>query len=343
MAVEYTLLMQKAKDGSAVKSSLADFGLAVCQIPWPSTKIKEPAKRSWPGKHGEDVFMPSVHKLEAYDLTVEFSHKGKLGADNLLNGTNRGKNGWSVVYAQNENGDDVTAQVQPWTCRKSYIKNGDGLGLSTGAVASTACIGFKSDGWPLKPGGVYTLSFSLVSGSDMGQMDVHLGKTWAWADMATNFVRVQPRLGFNRYSLKFTVSDAPATGDSLHVAFRPVMSGWPTGSGLELFDLKLEEGEVSETQWNPSPADADAGYFPQWWPAYTAYRHLRDYLIGMDGEGTELRVYDPYWRRGRQRVSLLSIDDFVPARSNADEVLTFTATFRVYDPITEIRLDYVGD
>lgn len=41
MAVEYTLLMQKTADGSAVKSSLDDFGFAVCDIPWPDEETEE--------------------------------------------------------------------------------------------------------------------------------------------------------------------------------------------------------------------------------------------------------------------------------------------------------------
>ena len=79
MAVEYSLLMQKTKVGSTVKSSLSDFGFAVSDIPWPSDKTQEVAKREWPGEHGEDAYVPpSGLKLQAYDLEVEFCYKGNI-------------------------------------------------------------------------------------------------------------------------------------------------------------------------------------------------------------------------------------------------------------------------
>lgn len=158
MAVEYSLLMQKTKDGSAVKSSLADFGFAVCDIPWPSDKTQEVAVRVWPGKHGEDAYVPPGGlKLQAYDLEVEFCYKGAVNT------------------------------------------------------------------------------------------------------------------------------------------------------------------------------------------AYTKYNALRNYLIGASGDGAELKIYDPYWKRGRTKVRLLEIGDLEPHRDNAGEVLPIKVKFRVADPMTEIKLDYVGD
>lgn len=158
MAVEYTFLMQKTTDGSAVKSSLSDFGFAVRDIPWPDEETEDVATRTWPGKHGEDAYIPpSGLKLQAYDVEVEFCYKGDVGT------------------------------------------------------------------------------------------------------------------------------------------------------------------------------------------AVDAYEALRDYLIGANGDGAELRVYDPYWRRGRQGLHVKKIGDFDPHRSNVDEVLPLKVTFRVTDPKTKITLVYVGD
>lgn len=79
MAVEYTLLMQKTKDGSAVKSSLSDFGFAIGEIPWPDEETEEVAVRTWPGEHGEDAYIPPGGlKLQAYDVEVEFFYKGVI-------------------------------------------------------------------------------------------------------------------------------------------------------------------------------------------------------------------------------------------------------------------------
>ncbi len=79
MAKEYTLLMQKTASGSQLKSSYDDFGFAVRDIPWPDVETQEPAKREWPGEHGEDVYIPaSGLRLQAYDLEVELLYKGEI-------------------------------------------------------------------------------------------------------------------------------------------------------------------------------------------------------------------------------------------------------------------------
>lgn len=79
MAVEYTLLMQKSAYGSVVKSSLDDFGFAVCAIPWPDEETEELATRKWPGEHGEDAYInPNGQTLQAYDVKIEFCYKGAV-------------------------------------------------------------------------------------------------------------------------------------------------------------------------------------------------------------------------------------------------------------------------
>ncbi len=76
MAVEYTLLMQKMADGSAMKSSLDDFGFVVCDIPWPDVETKKLKSRDWPGEDGEDVYIPSVLNVAAYDIEITLIYKG---------------------------------------------------------------------------------------------------------------------------------------------------------------------------------------------------------------------------------------------------------------------------
>lgn len=150
--------MQKTKAGSKVKSSLADFGFAVRDIPWQDEEVQEVATRMWPGEHGEDAYIPPGGlKLQAYEVEIEFCYKGAVNTANAK------------------------------------------------------------------------------------------------------------------------------------------------------------------------------------------YNALRDYLMGIAGDGAELRIYDPYWRRGRTKVYLKKISDRDPHRSDADDVLTLKATFRVTDPKTEITLNYVGD
>lgn len=151
MAVEYTLWMQKTNEESAVKDSLSAFGFAVCAIPWPAEETEDVAVRVWPGRHGEDTYIPpSGLKLKAYDIEVEFCYKGDVNT------------------------------------------------------------------------------------------------------------------------------------------------------------------------------------------AYVKYKALRNYLTGIDGSGGELKIYDPYWRRGRTKVYVKKIGDLDPHRSNVDEMLSAKVTFRVADPVTEI-------
>lgn len=158
MAVEYTLLMQKTTDGSTVKSSLVDFGFAVCDIMWPDDDVQDVAVRKWPGEHGEDAYIPpSGLKLQAYDVEMQFCYKGDVNT------------------------------------------------------------------------------------------------------------------------------------------------------------------------------------------AHAKYKALRDWLMGIDGSGAELSVYDPYWRKGYTKMYVKKFSDCDSHRSNIDEVLSMKVTFRVTDPITEIRLIYVGD
>lgn len=165
MATEYTLWMQKTKDGSAAKDSLSSFGFAVCDVPWPAEETQDVAVREWPGEHGEDAYIPPTGlKLKAYDLEVEFCWKDPLNA-----------------------GDNDTSA------------------------------------------------------------------------------------------------------------------------------------------------------------AYGAYRALRNYLTGIDGSGAELRIYDPYWRRGRTQVRVKRIGDLEPHRSNVDEVLACKVTFRVADPVTEVGVGTNSD
>lgn len=158
MAADYTLLMQKTTDGSAIKSSLTDFGFAVSEIPWPDEEAQDVAVREWPGEDGEDAYIPaSGLKLKAYDLEVKFIYKGNVNT----------------------------------------------------AMAKSAA--------------------------------------------------------------------------------------------------------------------------------------FRDYLIGAAGDGAELKLFDPYWGKGRTKARLLKITDIKAVRTNIDEGLTFKATFRIADPKTEITLAYVGD
>lgn len=85
--------------------------------------------------------------------------------------------------------------------------------------------------------------------------------------------------------------------------------------------------------------------------AYSALTNFRDFLIGTaatyvtingtstlaDG-GASLDLYFPYTGIGRTKCYLKQFSDGEFVQSNKDDVLEFTATFRVTDPITSITL-----
>ena len=71
-------------------------------------------------------------------------------------------------------------------------------------------------------------------------------------------------------------------------------------------------------------------------------RSFLDYLTGRDGGGAEMMVYDTYTMIGRQHVRLVSVSDDVFYRQESDgDVVVFAVTFKVNDPMTDIKLSKV--
>lgn len=76
---DHTLLMQKGD--AKVKSTLADFGMATGDIPWPATiKVKDLGVVDCPGESGERTHFPDQLSFEAYDLEFELKYRGELGS-----------------------------------------------------------------------------------------------------------------------------------------------------------------------------------------------------------------------------------------------------------------------
>lgn len=68
-------------------------------------------------------------------------------------------------------------------------------------------------------------------------------------------------------------------------------------------------------------------------------RGFLDYLTGRDGAGSNLSVYDTYTKVGRQGVYVKGVKQDVFVRNTSEgDVVVFTVTFRVSDPMTEIVL-----
>ena len=68
-------------------------------------------------------------------------------------------------------------------------------------------------------------------------------------------------------------------------------------------------------------------------------REFLDYLTGKSDAGAELAVYDTFTKIGRQRVRFVSVDDDIFYRqSEYGDVVVFSVTFKVNDPVTDITL-----
>lgn len=352
MTDKNTLLVQKA--GGEVKSSLADFGFAVCGIEWPELEAHELTTRKWPGEHGEDAYIPpNGLKFAAYDVEVELCFRGLIHTANLLNGTADGISNWNVKGADKDaNAVELTTYN---TNRNSVHADYKGLGALVGGKDIYSCkCAYRANGWNFAPERTYTLSFTLNAGADISpkaegaeyapQIQVYLSKSTAWGEMFTNFVSIaQFKRGVNRIAVQLTTkTDTPLVGDSFNVCINfeyGALADFAEAAAIEITDLKLEENAVVNPEWTPSLADCTSGKFAKWTPALLAYKYFRDYLTGLDGIGGELKIYSAYCGRGGQGAYVKKIEASEVYSSNIDEILPCTVTFRVTDPITDVKLD----
>jgi hypothetical protein len=64
-----------------------------------------------------------------------------------------------------------------------------------------------------------------------------------------------------------------------------------------------------------------------------------DYLTGRDGDGAEFMVYDTYTKIGRQHMRFVSVgEDIFHREIESGDVIVFSVTFKVNDPVTDITL-----
>src|SRR3712207_7097813 len=70
--------IQKIKDGSTIKETIADFDIYCSAMPFKLyAEAKEPSKREWQDEHGDDEYIPADGlKMKAYFMDVEFCCTG---------------------------------------------------------------------------------------------------------------------------------------------------------------------------------------------------------------------------------------------------------------------------
>lgn len=121
------------------------------------------------------------------------------------------------------------------------------------------------------------------------------------------------------------------------------------------FKLYGEAKELPSHDWKDE--DGDDEYIPSELPIASyevevefAYKGVMDsananikgfldYLTGRDGSGVKLAVYDTYTKIGRQHVRFASVsDDVFHRQEEGGDVVVFSVTFKVNDPVTDITL-----
>lgn len=74
----YSILMQKMKEGSPVVDLSDDLDVVCTEIPFePFGETKGVAARDWADEDGEDVYVPQVLRIKAYDWKIKVACKGE--------------------------------------------------------------------------------------------------------------------------------------------------------------------------------------------------------------------------------------------------------------------------
>lgn len=125
------------------------------------------------------------------------------------------------------------------------------------------------------------------------------------------------------------------------------------------FKLYGEAKELPSHDWKDE--DGDDEYIPDVLPIaayemevefaykgdmFTANSNIKkflDYLTGREGDGAEFMCYDTFTRIGRQKMRFVSVseDIFHRDQNNSEygcDVIVFSVTFKVNDPVTDITL-----
>ena len=121
------------------------------------------------------------------------------------------------------------------------------------------------------------------------------------------------------------------------------------------FKLYGEAKELPSHDWKDE--DGDDEYIPDVLPIaayemevefaykgdmFTANSNIKgflDYLTGREGDGAEFMCYDTYTKIGRQHMRFVSVgEDIFHRETESGDVIVFSVTFKVNDPVTDITL-----
>lgn len=143
------------------------------------------------------------------------------------------------------------------------------------------------------------------------------------------------------YSIIFQKEKEGSPSKDLVSDFGMVCISFPFQLGFESKDVTTDDWieEDGEDSFEPDiltlkayDLEAEIGYKGE--DFNTKLRAFLNYLIGLDGNGVKLKVYNPHSKIGRKGLRFLKYEPVV----SSSDVFTFKLTFRVTDPRTEISL-----
>lgn len=110
----------------------------------------------------------------------------------------------------------------------------------------------------------------------------------------------------------------------------PYKNNWKDENGEETYipdTLKVEAYDLKlQFAWKGSLGGA-----------YTAYKNFAAFLTGRDGNGADLSIYDDRTKWGRTKIWYKEPSNPDFHYDNVHDILTWEATFRVTDPVTEFN------
>lgn len=84
MARPYAIYFKKMKNDALVVDTFDSWGIVCKDFPFKMFgEAKELPKNDWKDEDGDDEYVPSVLKLAAYEMKVEFVYKGALNTANV--------------------------------------------------------------------------------------------------------------------------------------------------------------------------------------------------------------------------------------------------------------------
>lgn len=154
------------------------------------------------------------------------------------------------------------------------------------------------------------------------------------------------------YSILFQKTVEGAKVKDLLTEWKMVCTDFP-------FELYPETKELPKRDWMDEDGedtfipdvlplkayDLEAGicYTGEMATAYNKIVSFLNYLIGEDGNGATLKVYNPHTNIGRQKLYFLGASDYDFHSTENGDVVSFKVKFRVTDPKTAIVPSYSID